>query len=272
MSFILRNAELIVSVVSLFFGVVGVGLAIYYARKSKHSKRLYYNMKTRYVVRNNDNFQGLTLSYNGEVISNYSVTDLWVWNKGNDIIHSNDISENDKLRIVLSNGKILNIKNIFSVNVNNMLDINNIYDNQQCADIMFDYIGNKREGAVFEIIHTAEKSTDIKLKGEVKGYGAPSLKGYRIRKIADAMGIIGVFFRFIKIPSRVKSFFVNMMKIVGLVIFLLFILLGVMIFFIEDIDNITGISLITMGILYQVPIILSFVRKWPSSFDKYFRE
>lgn len=272
MSFILENTELIVSVISLFFGILGVGLAIYYARKSKHTKRLYYNMKTRYVVRNNDNFHGLTLSYNGEIISNYSVTDMWIWNKGNDIINSNDISENDKLRIELSNGKILNIKNVFSVNENNMLDVNNICDNQQCADIMFDYIGKKREGAVFEIIHTADNSTNIELKGEIKGYGAPIIGAYRVRRILDAFGIISSFFSFIKIPNLVKYFFINMIKIVGLLFSLLVILLGMSTFFIGKVDNITGILYIAIGILYSLLISMTFIRKWPSSFDKYFRE
>lgn len=266
-----QSVDSIISIISLALGILGVGLAVYYANKSKHSKLLKYDVKTKNVIRNNSKFVGLKLLYNDELITNYTISELWFWNKGNDIINFVDMSENDRLRLEIEEGDILDIQNVFATNKNNLIDIKEISKDRKTATISFDYIG-KKEGAVLQIIHTGRNSSNIKLKGEIKGFGCP------IRSLSKANGIVKFFEAFekfmniTKLPKIVRYFFLNLMKGLGLIVFSIVVMAGIYSFFQPELDWITGGMLVILGSLYDLLIILSIYKKWPKGFNKYFIE
>jgi len=163
----LASAVLIIAVAS------AIGIIIY-PRRLFDIKQPIWSRISRNVIYNENNLTpGLEITYYGEKIDHITNSQILFWNHGTKMIHSQDISTTDPVRIKVDKTvKILDVKvlpsslpaDAFQVEVNQ--DENLIF-------IRFDSL-DRGQGAVIQILHTGKPSDEVRVLGSIKG--APSIE------------------------------------------------------------------------------------------------
>lgn len=154
------------SSLNFVIGASGVILAFYFYLKQRKVKIPLYDIKGVNVVRDiGGRFENLEMYYRKKRIDNFTISKLAFWNAGEDTINWTDVAELDPIVIAAKEGcQILDSDIIAIVNKTNGFAReerdNKIY-------IKFSYI-SRGQGAIFQVIHTGKKSSDIKFQGTLK--------------------------------------------------------------------------------------------------------
>jgi hypothetical protein len=97
------DTAFLMNVAGLFLGILGIILAVYFYVKSIRYKRLFYDARSFQLVSERiASISGFTFRYRDEDVRNLSFMRMVVWNSGNDVLHSSDITATDPLRLHFS--------------------------------------------------------------------------------------------------------------------------------------------------------------------------
>ncbi len=156
----------------LFLTGVGVALGIvsiiWMVRWRKY-KRLCYALKSSTVfTKLTDRAPFVTVTSDQGPVDNLTVTNLALWNGGNDAIRKSDVPPSEPLRI-----RVKDQCQILDVSLSHQSDPANeirLCEGSQGSriEIDFEYL-NPRDGAVVKIAHTGQSSDDIQIKGKLIG-------------------------------------------------------------------------------------------------------
>lgn len=160
----------LMSIVSLFIGILGVVLAFYFYFKSKKTRKPYFSRRSFNVISERvEKYSDLKVTFRNEVIKNLTVTKIAIWNGGNETINYSDLAATDKIYIKADEDfSIFNAEILFQTNDTCQFKLN---QNNKQVDIDFDYI-DKNQGCILQIIHSGRKSSDLIVQGTVKGCGS----------------------------------------------------------------------------------------------------
>ena len=150
---------------TVIFGVLTI--VLYF--KGRRVKRPVYAIHSAHLIRNiSDRVNLLEVRYAGEVIPNLTSSRIAFWNQGKETIERDEIAEGDPLTIKAIPGlKILDAKIVRSVNTANRCEV---YMNGSAVAINFDFL-DFDEGAIVQVLHTGNSSSDLTVTGTIKGAG-----------------------------------------------------------------------------------------------------
>lgn len=157
-----------VSIISASAGILSIIISLLIYFKSRRFKALSYSIKS-FEILNDDisSIPGFKAEYKDEAINNLTVSKLYIWNSGNDIIENSDFSEIDNLRLKLPNNTDILYSNLLAQSKNtNQCKCNK---SKNTLIINFDYF-EKNQGAVFTLLYCLPKETEgkVKLEGTLK--------------------------------------------------------------------------------------------------------
>lgn len=167
----------IATLIGLVTGFIGIGVAIVLYFKSKRDKGPSWAIRTVNLFQDYaGSIKGLEIQYNGEKVKNLSVSKILFWNKGALTIDKTDLADADPLRLE-AQGKA-RILGAMLVSVNNhasrpLLTL----PMENSVIISFDYL-DRGQGFVIQAIHEGTSSTDLQIKGAIKG--AVKIAGYNL--------------------------------------------------------------------------------------------
>lgn len=184
---------------SAIFGLLSfilAALSIYLFLKSKKTKNPMYCIRSINLIGELYNkIDGLQINYQDKPISNVYSTNVAFWNNGKGVIHSDDISKTESIRVILPTGTILDKELVTTTSKSINFDIEQI--GEDTIELSFDFL-EKSDGAVINILHSSKSLKDIKLKGKIKGTKITQLyekkgngpKGSKRRKLTNLMFIL----------------------------------------------------------------------------------
>src|SRR6266498_2492258 len=161
------NIDTILGITGTILGVLGLIFGYIFYRKSLRVKEPYYSIWSNNLIQDSiANMSGLEVIYKGHKVDNLTVSKVLFWNDGYDTIESEDIVSTDPLRID-SVSQILDGTVIKANNPSNQI-IATVAANGASVHIAFDYL-DKNDGAIIQVVHTGKSSSDLTLKGKLKG-------------------------------------------------------------------------------------------------------
>jgi hypothetical protein len=158
---------------SLTIGIIALIIAFifYFKSKIRIMPNLAYKSITE-VSKLSDCKRKIKVLYNDKEVSQVTTTKIWFWNNGKRPLKREDIPLKDPLRITIENKKLdeiiildYNIIKISKESLNFNL-LSGIKLNELILD--FDYLDYK-DGGGFEIQHTGNRESQIKLEGVILG-------------------------------------------------------------------------------------------------------
>lgn len=154
-------------------GITSLVYEIICQQKNKEKKEFsYWQRSLSLIAKKNAIIKKLSVSYDGRIIEDLSVTKYIIWNSGNKTINSGDMVDSKELTIfAFGDHIILDTSLIVQSEPTNRFSINLI--NKQTVKITFDYV-EKNDGIVIQIIHTGNID-DLRIDCKIKG-------GYPIKK------------------------------------------------------------------------------------------
>lgn len=160
------------TLISIVIGIVAIVLAIvFYSRSKKVRKPTYFIKSNNLVTGFSKKLGKLQLLYGRTSVENLTVSRIAFWNDGAETIEASNIVEADPLRIEA--GGDCDILDAYIIQENNKANKFKVeLANSKLVKILFDYL-DKGEGGVIQLIHTGKGSSEIELKGLVKGAGKP---------------------------------------------------------------------------------------------------
>lgn len=150
-------------IISIIFGLIGLFFSIYFYLKSRKYKKLSYLIENDTIFNEKINVDRLTVSYNNQRLSGFSIAKLLIVNDGKEVIEESDISKKEPLRILLTDHKILDVNVLHSGD--NKIEINKISDNS--FSIHFEFL-NPKEGIIIKFLHDGAPFEKIKLGARIK--------------------------------------------------------------------------------------------------------
>lgn len=146
--------------------IISLPIAIYSIVTSKKRKEFSYVGRTYGIVeKGKKKLEKMELLYNGQSISDISITQYAIWNSGNQLLNRSDIVETSPLRLsVKESGKILDAHIITECEESNKFEIE---VSEDVVKIDFDYVA-ENEGIVLQVIHTGPKS-NLAMECKIKG-------------------------------------------------------------------------------------------------------
>lgn len=153
----------LISVVSFVFG-------IYTWVAGKKKKEISISQESYELIRaGKKQIPKLDVIYDGVNVDNLTVTSIYIWNSGNDVINTSDIVHTKKFTISsCENTNILDAYIIREVDESNKFRIVSMDRNRMTID--FDYI-DQGEGCLVQLFHTGSSQAlcfDCKIKGGKK--------------------------------------------------------------------------------------------------------
>lgn len=160
----------IAAIVGVVGTTSGIVLAVLFYKLSKPRKLLAYATRTfRVVPQGRIKIQGLQITYYGYPVESLSVTRLAVWNAGNESIRRSDLPASDRPVIYGGGGiKIFETSVIETSAAANNVGLTLVDHPIVGSAIGFDFL-DPGDGAVFSVVHSGNKLTDIRLNGEIIG-------------------------------------------------------------------------------------------------------
>lgn len=141
-------------IIATALGVISVLIAIF----EKKKKELKYEIRSYELIHKGENqVEGLSHSFRGELVNNLTVSEILLWNSGNVSLRSNDIVPKRPLKICTCDGSIILEKSIiYQPEGSNSFAICKSTESQFLLD--FDCVG-KQEGIVLKVYHTGDSAT-----------------------------------------------------------------------------------------------------------------
>lgn len=163
------GTEIIIGIIGLIVGAIGLLATYVFYKKSLRIKIPLFTVESRGPIGGlPDTLSKLSLNYNGEKIKYFTVSRIAIWNGGKDTIHSKDIVESDKLRIIAEAGY-----KFFEANIRKVINsLNNFEIKFSPEEILvnFDYM-DYNEGCCVEVYHNGKTSWALQVQGSIKGGG-----------------------------------------------------------------------------------------------------
>jgi hypothetical protein len=188
----------VVQMIGYVFGILGVGLAIFFYIKQKIRKELTYFTKGLQLVSPRlKNVSKIQVLYEASPIEKLNISEITVFNSGNALLTSDDIPSKSPITIVCSDdGHILEVA-IEQVSdfANNCL----IKDLGNTAELSFDFL-RPYQGCKIKVIHTSDviglsgMLKDSELKG-IPYFTIPNLREIRRNFYLNAvLFLVSLFF------------------------------------------------------------------------------
>ena len=154
----------------LLLTISSIVLAVLFYKLSRPRRLLAYATRTfRVVPQGRIKLQGLQITYYGYPVESLSVTRLAVWNAGNEPIRRSDLPASDRPVIYGAGGiKIFETAVIETSAAANNVGLTLVDHPIVGSAIGFDFL-DPGDGAVFSVVHSGNKLTDIRLNGEIIG-------------------------------------------------------------------------------------------------------
>ena len=155
---------------NIFWGLLGLMSGYIWHYLGKKRKILTYEILTNTLISNvYSDLNEISVEYNGNKIKTLYSSVIRIRNEGNDIIEKQDFASANTLSISTSgcfildkNGEIK--QEIEAINADTYCTLNdNVENDRQKADVLFDYI-SKKEEVVVTLFHTEPISISGKLK------------------------------------------------------------------------------------------------------------
>ena len=158
-------------IISFIITFLGFILAFIFYFKSKKVKKPRLESRSLNLLKESaEKIEGLKITYLNENIPNITITKLAIWNDGNDTINKSDIASADPLLITAKDTvHILEYKIIYQKNECSLFDIEEIESGKKLK-VTFDFL-DFQDGAVIQLLHTGNSSSDIEFGGTIKGVG-----------------------------------------------------------------------------------------------------
>ena len=158
----------------LIIGILSSVAIIFYPRRLYNLKQPIWSRISRNVIYNENNImEGLEITYYGEKIDHMTNSQILFWNHGTKMIHAQDISTTDPVRIKVDKTvKILDVKVLPSSLPADAFQIE-VKQDENLIFIRFDSL-DRGQGAVIQILHTGKPSDEVRVLGSITG--APSIQ------------------------------------------------------------------------------------------------
>jgi len=199
---------------------------------------------------------GLTIKYLNNDIKTLIVENIVFWNNGNEPIRHNDIPENEKFSILVSDEKynIYNASIIYTTNLSNNISIN-LSENGKELNIDFEYM-DKHDGFILQIFHDGTDLTNI--NGSIIGFG-------KIRKgFSSLKSPLAKF-----IAKHINENYRTKAEMISYLIFGIFYFLSLALWIIIDVF-ISSIIMVILICLYFIFSTKVFATKIPKNLKKNF--
>src|SRR3990172_8352589 len=212
----------IVSLMGMLVGIAGVIFAWIFYRKSRRYKELVFSMRsTSFVSDYETKIPGLVVLFNDAKIPCVTLTKMAIWNDGPETIAEGDITETDRLRLVVSeNREILDVTILKTTPDPICLRTAKNNEKPYEVEIRFEFL-DKGDGAILLVTHTDKRlSKPVEVKGTIKnckplmycrsprvrgtlsilgeglaGFAIFSIIGYMLVKDLTTQGIVAVILR-----------------------------------------------------------------------------
>lgn len=157
--------------ISFIVTIISMILAILFYLKSRKTRKVEARIRSINLFKNNsEKIDKLSVFYDEKVVSNLTLTKIAFWNDGNDTINGSDIASTDPIKIVVQGEFIiLESKIIYVKNESNLIRFADPINNSEVT-LEFEYL-DALEGVVIQILHTGNRSSDIRILGTIKGIG-----------------------------------------------------------------------------------------------------
>ena len=156
--------------ISLLFGVIGIALAVIFYIISTRKRLPRYAVRSfNFIDEYATSIPKLQVTYDASLVKRLTVTKLAFWNAGSEIIGRNDIAEADPLRVTLSEGNVFLFARVTSQSIPaNCVTRTIDEENRKTVPLSFDFL-DRGQGAVLVFLHTGISSSDVELRGTIKG-------------------------------------------------------------------------------------------------------
>ncbi len=153
-------------------GIIAIIIAVIFFLRSQKARKPTFFIKSYNLLSDfSSKLDKLQILYGNTGIKNLTVSRIAFWNDGAETIEASNIVEADPLRI--EGGGDCDILDAYIIQENNKANKFKVeLANSKLVKILFDYL-DKGEGGVIQLIHTGKGSSEIELKGLVKGAGKP---------------------------------------------------------------------------------------------------
>ncbi|NCN52568.1 hypothetical protein GW943_02045 [Candidatus Parcubacteria bacterium] len=193
----------------VFLTIIGFILTFVFYRKSIKNRKPLYAVRSTNLIKNAvGGINDLDISYLGSKVENLSIARVALWNSGSETINYDDVAKSNPMKVKCVNGSnFLAFEIIHKSNESNGFNIVPVVNPddpgkhlQNELEIKFDYF-DKNEGIIIQFSHTGDSGDNIKITGDIKGFGS-------VRKIGDPIAnripSISDYFKKIKRRSRIK--------------------------------------------------------------------
>ncbi|MDZ4339860.1 MAG: hypothetical protein U1B94_06535, partial [candidate division NC10 bacterium] len=156
--------------------VFSVVLSFIFYFRSRRAKEPCWAIHSNNLVRDfRAKLPDLNIQYGNEEVENLTVAKVLFWNRGGGTINSDDIAEGDPLRVEATGAlRILDAKILQANSPASQFKVRLDRD-RNALFLEFDFL-DKNHGALLQLIHSGTSSTDLVVKGTVKGGGTPKRK------------------------------------------------------------------------------------------------
>jgi len=151
---------------NLITWIITIILALFIFFISKNKKILYYDIWGSNIVSkiNNKDIKDIDILYKNKKIDSITITNIVIWNSGNETIRKSDIPSDNKFKIeILGNNMIYNCEVI-----NNKNDFIKLIMTENMVCIDFEYL-EPNQGFIIKVFHTGNDSGCLRLKGAIIG-------------------------------------------------------------------------------------------------------
>ena len=156
--------------------VIGVSVAIFFYRKSRHYKQFAYAVVTRNLIQDfTTKFAKLEILFGEKPIKTISVSKVAIWNEGNETIHGSDIANADPLRIsITDSAELLDYSLLFVRSPASEFRIE-VGNNE--VRIGFDFL-DTLQGGLVQLVHTGDSGKNLAIRGSIKGSAPLALRTF----------------------------------------------------------------------------------------------
>ncbi len=150
--------------------VISTIIAIYQIIRNKSVKEISVDRYAQVIVKKGKSLlEKLEVKYANRPVESLTLSDVYVWNSGNEVIENESMAGDDAIQISSANGELLDAQIVRQSDTSNKFRLD--ASGTSGFKVNFDYI-DVGEGVRIQILHTGCDS-DLKIKFKIKGGKAP---------------------------------------------------------------------------------------------------
>lgn len=165
----LLNNQTLLKIIPIVLAVIGTIFTIIRTLKKQDSIRPVFIKRSTLLIRDTG-VDDLKIEYKGQKTSNFTITNVVIWNAGKKTIFDKDVASTDIIKISVKNDvKIFDAKIIKDSIPQNKFEKKFIQE-ENIIEITFEYM-DYNHGVVIQVCHDGVNSNDIEVTGTFKSYG-----------------------------------------------------------------------------------------------------